>query len=398
MSENFDAIAHGMEPDAARLAFEALRPLIDAQTRPRADNIDVDRAVLCAASVGRMVRQPQMRAAFATLPTLAFDIAHVDRLESAALAMWYACTSLANARTQPARRVPAELHAQAVAVAKRMREVIDYNLGHVSEVARQLTITTPGRGYLRLAESLLLLADLYERHADTLAADHTRFQPADRTLAGSLAHAIHQRLGEPIRPAVLEWTRHRARAWALLVATYEEVRAAGRWLFRHENGDTLFPSLYTSGRGPRHRRTRAEIRAAKAQERQAAAARAQQSQPPAPPPNRTATSALPAERTATSALAADRTATNARPAEHTATSALAADHTAPAAAPARARPRTGDRPWRRRTFAGSRPLRRRRLAPTAAAPARTSDTRQSGRGRARAGMRRARSRPPDTPG
>jgi hypothetical protein len=294
MSENFDAIARSMEPDAARLAFDALRPLIDAQTRRRADNIDVDRAVLCAASVGRMVRRPEVRAVFATLPAHAFDIAHVDRLEPAALAMWYACVSLANARAQPGRRVPAALHAQAVALARRMSEVVEYNLGHVSEVAVQLAVASSGRGYLRLAESLLLLADLYEHHAGALARDLARYQPADRELAGSFAHAIHQRLGEPARPAALAWTRHRARAWALLVATYEEVRAAGRWLFRRENGEALFPSLYTSGRGPRHRRTRAEIQAARAQEREAAAARAQQPQerqaaaPPAPvlPPPR----------------------------------------------------------------------------------------------------------------
>jgi hypothetical protein len=42
------------------------------------------------------------------------------------------------------------------------------------------------------------------------------------------------------------------------------VRAAGRWLFRHENGEELFASLYTAGRGPRRRRTRAQIEAAEA--------------------------------------------------------------------------------------------------------------------------------------
>ena len=44
------------------------------------------------------------------------------------------------------------------------------------------------------------------------------------------------------------------RAWSLLITTYQEVSAAGRWLFRHENGEARFPSLYTIGRQRRSRR------------------------------------------------------------------------------------------------------------------------------------------------
>jgi hypothetical protein len=271
MSEHFDALARSIEPDAARLAFDALRALLDAQAERRAANIDLDRAVLFAASVGRMVRRPEVRARFAGLPAQHFDIGHVDRLEPAALAVWHTCTELLSARARSSgRRIPAALRAQAVALKQRMHEVLTYHLGHVSEVSTQLEAmgAGPGNGYLRLAESLLWLAGLYQRHAGELAGDVARYRPDQREQADRLAHAIHHLLGEPARPAVVAWTGHRARAWALLVATYEEVRAAGRWLFRRENGEALFPSLYTSGRGPRHRRTRAEI--------QAAAAKAQQ--------------------------------------------------------------------------------------------------------------------------
>jgi hypothetical protein len=280
MSEHFDAIAASIEPYAARLAFETLRPLLDAQTELRAANIDMDQAVLFAASVGRMVRRPEVRARFARLPAEELDMAHVDRLESAALAVWYTCTSLLNAEAQSStRRIPAELHAQAAAVKQRMHEVLTYHLDPSSEEAAPLAAMGPGPGssYIRLAESLLWLADLYEHHADRLSADPVRYRAEDCELAGRLGHAIHHLLGEPTRPAVTTWTGHRARAWALLVATYEEVRAAGRWLYRHENGEELFASLYTAGRGPRRRRrTRAEIEAARnleaAQEARAAGA------------------------------------------------------------------------------------------------------------------------------
>jgi hypothetical protein len=267
VSQRFQAIAASVEPDAARLAFEALRPLLDARTELRAANIDVDRAVLFAASVGRMVRQPGMRARFAGLPAREFDIGHVDRLESAALAVWHTCTELSSARARSSgRRIPATMHAEAAAVKQRMHEVLTYHLDHLSEVTTQLDAmgAGPGSDYLLLAESLLGLADLYQRHESELAGDVRRYRPSDRELAGRLAHAIHHLLGEPARPEVVAWTGHRARAWALLVETYEEVRAAGRWLFRHENGEELFASLYTAGRGPRRRRTRAQIEAAEA--------------------------------------------------------------------------------------------------------------------------------------
>jgi len=267
MSSYFDAIAEGIEPDAARLAFEALRPLLDAQTGLRAANIDVDRAVLFAASVGRMVRRPEVRARFATLPAQEFDLAHVDRLESVALAVWHTCTSLLTAEAQSTgRRIPATLHAQAAALKERMHEVMTYHLDPSSDeaVLLQAMGAGPGASYIRLAESLMWLADLYRRHADRLAGDTARYRAEDGELAGRLGHAIHHLLGEPARPAVVTWAGHRARAWALLVTTYEEVRAAGRWLFRHENGEELFASLYTAGRGPRRRRARAHKEAARA--------------------------------------------------------------------------------------------------------------------------------------
>ena len=281
MSEHFDAIAASIEPDAARLAFEALRPLLDAQIGLRAANIDVDQAVLFAASVGRMVRRPEVRARFATLPAQEFDIGHVDRLESVALAVWHTCTSLLTAEAQSSgRRIPAALHAQAAALKQRMHEVLTYHLDPTSEETTPLQAmgVGPGSSYLRLAESLLWLADLYQRHADRLAGDTARYRAGDGELAGRLGHAIHHCLGEPARPGVVTWTGHRARAWALLVATYEEVRAAGRWLFRHENGEELFASLYTAGRGPRRRRTRARMEASEEAEAARVAEAAQAAQ------------------------------------------------------------------------------------------------------------------------
>jgi hypothetical protein len=50
------------------------------------------------------------------------------------------------------------------------------------------------------------------------------------------------------------WSDYLGRAWSLLVITYGEVSATGRWLFRHEDGESRFPSLYAAGRQRRSRR------------------------------------------------------------------------------------------------------------------------------------------------
>lgn len=98
------------------------------------------------------------------------------------------------------------------------------------------------------------LADLYEAHATALAADGVHYRAEDPVTARKLGHGIFQVLGDGRQSDQSYWAKYQARAWTFLLATYDEVAAAGRWLFRHENGDARFPSLYTIGRQPRRSR------------------------------------------------------------------------------------------------------------------------------------------------
>lgn len=244
-----------IDPDGARLAFEAVRPLLDAQTQTRRSNTSFDKAILHAASIGRMVKQPGVRARFAGMPAGDFDQQHVDRLETVALAAWHVAVSLQSAavQTSGARISEADV-AAGTRLKKRMIKVIEYHLGHLDEVATELAAIRLGSGYLDLACDLVRLAALYQRHAADLGADTRHYQAEDRERAGRLAHAIHQVLGDGRATDADYWSDYLARAWALLVATYSEVSAAGRWLYRHEQGEQRFPSLYTVGRRRRARR------------------------------------------------------------------------------------------------------------------------------------------------
>lgn len=254
-------IMEGIDPEAAPRAYEAMLPLLDALTGKRAAmNTPMPRAIVFAASVGRMVKQPDMRAMFASLPPAHFDMQYVDRLESAALAAWFAelCTRTAAALASGAK-LPEEVEAAAILYKTRMIRVIEYNLDHIKEVVTELESIRAGNGHMDLASDLMRLAVIFKAHAARLSQDTQRYQASDAEAAMRYATTIHQVLGDGRRSDAAYWSDYLSRAWTLLVTTYEEVAAAGRWLYRHDNGDTMFPSLYTISRQRRSRKPADEV-------------------------------------------------------------------------------------------------------------------------------------------
>lgn len=251
MSESMEEI----DPEAAPRAFEALLPLLDAQTEQRsAITTSIAKAIICAASVGRMVKLPEVRVLFASLPVTHFDMQHIDRLESAAMATWYAELCLRTASTMvSSAKLPEAVVAEATAVKQRMFRVAEYNLEHIPEVATELGSIRGGNGHIDLANDLMRLAVIFQAHADRLSLDTQRYQPGDTDSARRYAHSIYQVLGDGRQSNARYWGDYLSRAWTLLVTTYDEVSAAGRWLYRHDNGEARFPSLYAIGRQRRSR-------------------------------------------------------------------------------------------------------------------------------------------------
>jgi hypothetical protein len=249
-------ITDGIDPDAAPRAFAAMLPLLDALTGARCPlNTGLPRAVTFAASVGRKVKQPDMRALFASLPATTFDIVHVDRLESASLATWYAalCKRIAAAQSSSAR-LPEDFLAAATRHRRHLYRVAEYNLDDVEEVATELESVRPGSGHLDLAGALMRLAVIFEAHADRLSHDTRRYRATDAGDAKRYATKILQVLGDGRRSDAKYWSDYLSRAWTLMVTTYEEVAATGRWLYRHDGGEAMFPSLYAIGRRRRSRK------------------------------------------------------------------------------------------------------------------------------------------------
>jgi hypothetical protein len=250
-----DEIIGDIDPNAGSVAFEALQPRLATLTEVRATTTDIRKALIHAASIGRMVLAPEMLAAFQTLPADRFDMEHVELLQSAALATWHAALCLRTAGVQgTAAKVPEDIIISSTEVKQRMIKVLDYVVGTVDGVGDQVADIRGGTGYIDRADDMMRLADMYDIHIDAISGDSIHYRDTDATTARTLAHSIYMVLGDGRSSDVRYWTDYQARAWTFLITTYDEVAAAGRWLFRHENGDALFPSLYAVGRQPRRGR------------------------------------------------------------------------------------------------------------------------------------------------
>jgi hypothetical protein len=250
-----DEIIGDIDPNAASLAFEALLARLDALTEIRATTTDLRKSLIHAASVGRMVQKPEVKAVFQTLPAERFDMQHVELLETASMATWHTVLMQRSASVlSTGAKVPDEILAQGTMVKERMFKVVDYVLGHVGGIREQLADIRGGKGHVDLADDLMREADLYEAHATALVEDRIHYKAEDAVTARKLAHGIYKVLGDGRSSDARYWSEYQARAWTFLLETYDEVAAAGRWLYRHENGEALFPSLYAVGRQPRRSR------------------------------------------------------------------------------------------------------------------------------------------------
>jgi hypothetical protein len=230
-------------------AFENLRPELDELTETRRGNVNLQRAAIAAAATGGRVRAPEMRARFAELPGSVFDIGHVDRLEPAALALWHAVVESKRAAVGASGGfIDPELAELAVALKGRMFQVIEYHLGHIREVRNELDAIREGAGYIDVATDLSRLARLYDEYGLALAGDTRHYRAEDGPQADQVSRAIVRELGEGQQDDAAIWSDYVSRAWTLLADTYDEVSAAGRFVFRHEGGESMFPSLVTISR------------------------------------------------------------------------------------------------------------------------------------------------------
>ena len=239
-------------PVAGKAALAALGPELATIADAQLGNlrVDVEAATYAALGVAGFVGAPEVKARFARLPAEEFDMACVTGLESACFATLFA---LAEARAAGALESDAliapELAAEAAEVEARMQALCEYHFADDPEIRPELDRLRPGVGHRDTANDLLGYARIYELRAAVVKSDTKYYRAGDAARARELAGLYIQALSAASTPRARAAFAAYARAWTVLSRRYEEVRAAGLWLFRADAArEERFPSLFVAGR------------------------------------------------------------------------------------------------------------------------------------------------------
>ncbi len=242
-------------PTVAEQAFVALEREIEAFTGGLVDRalVDLRVATAIARSVALRDQEPARRASFDRLAKAGlYDTALPARIIHLALATWFnhqrqiGRMALATTASVP----PATLR-NAQLTRGRMLKVLDHWFDDRPEIVAEVAAIRTSVGYQDLAHDLEALADLYERPKlqAVIQQDAKHYRQDDIDTARSLARAIFDGLGIVRDDDARRWATLCQRTWTLLLADYEDHRAAGVFLFRKlEDVAETYPSLVSTAR------------------------------------------------------------------------------------------------------------------------------------------------------
>jgi hypothetical protein len=206
-------------------------------------NVPVREAALLGLRVANAIESDAaMKADFVRLAeTPFFQERFLHELPLAARALLYLRAHVDSERA-PSGALSPELLAQAKELHTRMLKVLAFYFDRESEVGSELVRIRSARGHAGLAGALVSLATLYDTHRDRLVKTPEHYHATDAQEALVIAEAIVAHLTAPDSSA--RWGELQAPLWTLFVNAYEEVCAAGRFIYRHDrNRDVRFPAL-----------------------------------------------------------------------------------------------------------------------------------------------------------
>ena len=212
--------------------------------------IDVESAVLACKAVAKLVKSPQVYARFARLPGEELDRTALDGLEQACSAAMFAFEAASTSGAlESEAKIAEDISSEAAEVEGRMQMVCEYHLSDDREMKPLLDLLRPGTGHRDLAHDLNGYAKIYEARHAVVSADTKHYRAGDAARAKELAMLIQEALSDAMSHDAREAYSAHVRSWTLTFRRYEEVRAAGLWLFRADPAkDELFPSLFAVGR------------------------------------------------------------------------------------------------------------------------------------------------------
>lgn len=239
---------------AGEAALEQLRPrymalAADDVARP---SLDLRAASLAALGVALRLKTPALRARFEALAASGqWKLSHLDDLESLARAAWFVRHRIdAAAATRSEAQVPAKTVNDGTAVRARMRKVTEFHYDDDEKLGPLLAYLRKGTGYQDLADDLVGYAEVYKAKRAEIEATPRHYRATDHAAALRLANEILGHLGLAGTHELDALADLAARAFTLLLASYDEVCAAGRFLERaNPDVERLYPSLWAVARG-----------------------------------------------------------------------------------------------------------------------------------------------------
>ncbi|WP_434046767.1 MULTISPECIES: hypothetical protein [Sorangium] len=236
-------------PPQAAAAFDEALPEIEALSPDRLIPLNLDVPRVVSQVLGVLPGLRALRADIAEhLPT--FDIARLDRLETYALAAWYAhLLWLSSGGAENALK-------PLLAEAAPLRENL---LGDAEALARRGLLDAAtvaeiraGQGHIDVANDLVALSALFSASWSEIAGK-TAASEEEVKRAGEIGPQLLAALGVREHgkgPGPTEAADRRARAFALLVHAYDQIRRAVAFLrWDEEDADVIAPSLYKGRTG-----------------------------------------------------------------------------------------------------------------------------------------------------
>lgn len=239
-----DAQPTGIDAEAdwvfVRAESEALSP--DVLEHP---SVTVREAAILGMTVARRAHAPAERAEFEKLITpKLLDADHYAKLSRYAGALLYVRAMLDRAPTASTALVPAALVAEGETLRQRMVKVLAFYFVDGTKVGDALAKIRPGNGYADLVGDLVTLATHYHEHRARIERTPEFYFATDEADAKRVAGDIVTHLSNT--DAAPTWTDTQQRVWTLFRRAYDEVAAAGRYLFRKDaDVDERFPTLHS---------------------------------------------------------------------------------------------------------------------------------------------------------
>ena len=142
-------------------------------------------------------------------------------------------------------KLGADLVANGTGLRGRMLRLVEYYLGDDPDTGPEVAAIRSETGYVDLASDLMRLARLYEEHKEIIRTDAKLYRETDAGEANEVSAKIMRALSEGGKEDYKNWLNLRARAWTLLHESYDEVRAAGLFIYRNDPLRVKFPSIFS---------------------------------------------------------------------------------------------------------------------------------------------------------